>query len=251
MDGSCEKNLTQVLLKLFTVVVAACGSTLLAQDNSRLGLLPALLPSPRTHLASSDTFMTRLRAVVQRKLQAALAVEPNLALVPFNAQTSNLPSALEHFPADSVRLFCQNHRLEKLLSPSLESMSASSNATQQHRVFLRWLDAASGEMTKFQIIEFESTTQDTAFAGFDAHTAVRALLDAPELILSQEQQAVALLPALRDLSAVASPPRSRRWLWLVSAAVVLGGGSAYLLMQEPQSERTKRFLPEPPGPPPQ
>lgn len=251
MDGSCKKNLTQILLKLSTVVVAACCPTLLAQDNSRLGLLPAQLGSPRTHLASSDSFTTRLRSAVQRKLQAALAAEPNLSLVLFNAQTSNLPSVLEHFPADSVRLFCQNHRLEKLLLPSLEMTSASSNATQQHRVFLRWLDAASGEMTKFQIIEFESTEQDTALTGFDAPTAVRALLDAPELILTQEQQAVALLPALRDLPTIASPPRSRRWLWYASAAALLGGGSAYLLMREPQTERAKRLLPEPPGPPPQ
>lgn len=252
MDGSCKRNLRRIPLTLFCIVAAILSSGLLAQESSRLGLLPAVFASPSAPSAAlPNTFTAALRSVLQRKLHDALAIEPNLTLLSFDAQTPSLPATLEKFPADSVRLFCQKFQLEKLLLPSWELSSASDDGKQQHRVLLRWLDAASGEMTKFQIAEFESAADDTTLAGFEAQAAVRALLDAPELILSQDQQAVALLPALRELPQVSTPSRSRRWLWYVSAAALLGGGSAYLLLQETQSTNTKRLLPEPPGPPPQ
>ncbi len=252
MDGSCKRNLLRIPLILFHIVAATLSPGVLAQENARLGLLPAVYASPAAPSAVlPNSSPEKLRFALQRKLYDALALEPNLTLVLIDAQNSNLPEALENFPADSVRRFCQKFQLEKLLLPSWEVASTTADAKQRHRVLLRWLDAASGEMTKFQIAEFESAADDTGLVGFEAHAAVRALLDAPELILSQDQQAVALLPALRELPQVSPQSRSHRWLWYVSAAALLGGGSAYLLLQAPQNESTKRLLPEPPGPPPQ
>jgi hypothetical protein len=244
MDGSCKKNLGQLL---FLSVALACSTMLQAQERQRLGLLPAVFATSASPASAlSDSSNKFLLNALQRQLSAAFAVEQSFICVRLDA-----PHALDLYRADSVRLFCQTHQVEKLLSPSLEASFDPASMNRRNRVSLRWLDAASGEMTKFHTVEFENAMQDTALSGFDARAALRALLEAPELILTQEQQ-VALLPALRDLPAPAEVQRkSRRWLWYVSAAALLSGSSAYLLLEEKEASRTKRLLPEPPGPPPQ
>lgn len=244
MDGFCKKKLNRLLLVLFMSVALACSMNLQAQESQRLGLLPAVFATPTPTLSGSPDKI--LLEALQRRLDAALEAEQSIACVRLAAA-----HALDLFNADSVRLLCQKHHLEKLLAPALESSFDQAAAMRRHRVQLRWLDAASGEMTKFHVTEFESALPDTALSGFDASAALRALLEAPELILTQEQH-VALLPALRELPApVVAQPNSKRWLWYVSAAAVLSGGSTYWLLHEQKNSSTKSLLPEPPGPPPE
>ncbi len=253
MDGPHQNIVLQFFLGLFAAV-AALGQTPPAQERVRLGLLPAIVttqPAPPRSLALAppDSLFEPHAAALHRHLLAALAAEKSITLV--CGDSLHLRPALDPFNADSVRLFCQNLQLAKLLLPTLEFSSSPSAEAARARVMLRWLDAVSGEMTKFHVIEFESSRRDTSLSGFEARAAAQTLLEAPELILTQEQQ-IALLPALRDLPPPAEVRRkSRRWLWYVSAAALLSGSSAYLLLHEPQEAHTKRFLPEPPGPPPQ
>ncbi|MEK7730097.1 MAG: hypothetical protein AAB354_16945 [candidate division KSB1 bacterium] len=249
MDGSLKKNALQFLFGLLAIV-SAFARTAFAQESTRLGLLPAIITTPLSPpgLASFDSLFAPHVAALQRGLLAALRSENSLTLV----RADSLPwHALDAFNAEDVRRFGHKFQLAKLLVPVLEISSHTPAEIMRGRVLLRWLDAASGEMTKFHVVDFECAARDTALSGFEARAALSALMEAPELIFAQEQQ-VAMLPALRELPPpVVARPQTRRWLYYVSAAALLSGGSAYLLLHGGHDSPTKRLLPEPPGPPPQ
>ncbi len=255
MDGFRKKTLV-VFSCLFMTATAAFSQTPFSGDGIRLGVLPALaLSNPpfasSSYRISADSSFEQRAQVLRRRLFSALQAEAGLFVVAHDTLLAALRAHPDFNPllADSVRHFCQALQLQKLLLPALEIASGSQERAQHWRVMLRWLDAASGEMTKFHVSEFEITPQDSALLGFDAQTAARALINAPELILSHEQQ-VAMLPTLKEVPpALTVKNKSRRWLWYASAAALLSGGSAYWLLEEKDKALAKRLLPEPPGPP--
>lgn len=257
MDGFCKRKIFLVAGSLLVMVATAFGQISTAGAGIRLGVLPVLdLTHPplaaNPYRAQPDSSLEKYFQALQHELSTNLQAEEGI----FLAAQETLATALRARPdfnpfhADSIRQFSASLQLQKLLLPTLEMRSANREDASLWRLRLRWLDASSGEMTKFHVVEYSKTLQDTAFIGFDVSAAIRALLDAPELVLAQDQQ-VARLPTLKDLPPVlAEQPKSRRWLWYLSTSVLLGGSSAYLLLNRNEKSEAKRLLPEPPGPPP-
>ncbi len=255
MDGFCKRKIFLVAGGLFALVATAFSQ--ISTAGIRLGVLPVLdLTHPplaaNPYRVQPDSALEKYFQALHHELSINLQAEESI----FLAAKETLATALRARPdfnpfhADSIRQFSASLQLQKLLLPTLEMRSANREDASFWRLRLRWLDAISGEMTKFHVVEYRRTPQDTALIGFDVSAAIRALLDAPELVLAQDQQ-VARLPTLKDLPPVLTEqPKSRRWLWYLSTTALLGGSSVYWLLNHKKDGGGKRLLPEPPGPPP-
>lgn len=254
MDGSGRNKIIRAVL--FCVLTRSTTVLCQAQpvrEPLQIGLLPPLHLSMAQTVVSpyhfnADSSFARSWHIVYERLVDALR-EEHLTLTSQEALAAVLHASPDFNPfvPDSVQRLCRSLRLHKLLLPTFAPSETDTSGTRRWRLHIGWLDAASGETTKFQTAEFES---DSLVPSFDAKTFVRALLDAPEFIITQEQS-LSLLPVLKDLpSPVVAQSASPRWRWYVSAAVLLGGGSAYWLLKEKGKPLPKRLLPEPPAPPP-
>jgi hypothetical protein len=95
---------------------------------------------------------------------------------------------------------------------------------------------------------------------------LHGLLEAPDIIVSIDQgQSELPPPEIRppqmnatdadSSTAVTGPPpyqnrRGRHWLWYVTGAAVIAGGSAALLLQhQDRAPASRTILPQPPDPP--
>ena len=250
---------------LFSVTVfsaALHAQNIVPADSLSIGVYPVILAKKSG--AAGDTHDLVTDSLVEtraRELGAMLAD----AFQREQARPVVFPATIAHylsnhrdfapFVADSVQQLCQHLSLRKLVLPAIETLVADSGAVQRWRLMLRWLEATSGEMTKFLVSEFEVDPRfplgkDSQPDSFDAGRIVKELLAAPEIILPQEPQSQALPelqnpPALETLSV-----KKSRWYWYLGAAAAIGGGSAYfLLYHEDKSEPSPALLPEPPEPP--
>ena len=255
MDGKRAMNTTfrsclalsgVAVIWLQALVSAGFGQTIGSQDRLRVGMYP-VLAMPK------DSASAHLAGQISSLLFIALS-EENLIPLPPDSFDDFLQSrpAFDPFHPDSVRKLCAAYLVQKMLLPAV-SVDAASSPFPRVRVILRWLDGASGEVTKFHASEHRlPQTGATAFAlapDFDGHALIHALLSAPELILSQDE-AVAPLPVPVVLpEPVMTSNKSHKWWWYLSAAAVLGGGTAYWFLGRGAEEDQPRLLPEPPGPP--
>jgi hypothetical protein len=152
-------------------------------------------------------------------------------------------------------MLCQNLRLDYLIALKFESVSPVETLTISSapawQITLRWLDGGTGQMTK--TFARECVGDINLPESFPLRELFRALLESPEVILPVDNLLVEM-PAM-DSAATTTPSlqnrRGRHWLWYVTGAAVLSGGSAVLLLRKsPGNTSTeKTLLPEPPDPP--
>ncbi len=239
---------------------AVFGQTPAARDRLRAGVYPAAImpassPAGAPARTKMDSTFARFSTHISAQLAAALQ-EENWEVLPPETFAAFLQArpAFDPFQPDSVRKLCAAFAAQKLVLPLINIASSDSVATGSLRLILRWLDGASGEVTKFHVSKHRWQRAGPAASSmfvhnFNARALVQALLSAPELILSQEEE-IASLPLPQELPAPMVTNKSRKWLWYFSAAAVLGGGSAYWLLGRDSAEGPPKLLPEPPGPPP-
>ncbi len=230
------------------------------QDRLRVAIYPAIAAPPQPHSglaahAKTDSAFARLSTQISTLLSSALPEESLIPLPPetFSEFLRSRP-AFDPFHPDSVSKLCAAFAVQKMVLPVVNVIAQPSQPLGL-RVILRWLDGASGEVTKVHASEHRlQQVGEAAYAltpDFDARVLMQALLGAPELIFSQEETVTPLpLPLALSEPAVARS-KSRKWWWYLSAAAVVGGGSAYWLLGREAAEGQPKLLPEPPGPPPQ
>lgn len=235
-------------------------------DHIRIGVYPAFFSSPQIPAGAEPQLKADSAFVRWSKQMSALlataVLKENLNVLPPDSIVAFLQSrhAFDPFHPDSMRTLCAAFAVQKLVLPILSAASetASGKALEpplRIRLILRWLDGASGEVTKFHTSEYQVRRDgEGAFVladDFDAHAAIQALLSAPELVISQEE-AMAPLPLPLSLPEPAvTSHKSSKWWWYLSAAAVIGGGSAYWFLGRGESENNPTLLPEPPDPPSQ
>ncbi len=199
--------------------------------------------------AQSQAMLTALAQICRDESHFEIAADTALA------------TSLEKRPnfsilfADSVRTLCQNLRLDYLLALKLESVSPLEAPTPPSapawQITLRWLDGGTGQMTK--ALARECAGDINVPESFPLRELFRALLESPEVILPVDNL-LGAMPAM-DSAAATTPSlqnrRGRHWLWYLTGAAVLSGGSAVLLLRKsPGNTATeKTLLPEPPDPP--
>lgn len=167
--------------------------------------------------------------------------------------------------AEDAQALCKNLALDYLLISTVESAMYDSTfaAEGDWRITLRWLDGSSGQVTKTLSREYAG--------GFDATASLalgemfRALLESPEIIIHVDDTSNAMPPALADSSETVTAEQDgmastitmnqnqrggRPWLWYITGAAVVSGGSAFLLLKKSSDPvPAKTFLPQPPDPP--
>jgi len=229
-----------------------------ALDRLCIGIYPAIFATSQfqgganRHLPP-DSAMARLPAQISSLLCAALRQE-HLTFLPPDSFAHFLHSrpAFDPFHPDSVRKFCAAFTVHKLILPVV-SPALEAGTPPRMRLMLRWLDGASGEVTKLRMSEHPVAQKNGAVTlvaeSFDATMLIQNLINAPELIIAQEESVAPLPVALALPPPVVNSNNSRKWIWYLSAAA-LGGGSAYWLWGRGGEADKPGLLPEPPGPPP-
>jgi hypothetical protein len=255
-------GLTMLWSQVF-LAAGLCQATNVS-DRIRIGVYPALFSSPQIPAGAepqlkADSAFVRWSKQLSALLATALLKE-NLNVLPPDSIVAFLQSrpAFDPFHPDSMRTLCTAFAMQKLVMPILSAASETAPGKALEpplriRLILRWLDGASGEVTKLHAGEYQ-VRRDGAFVladDFDAHAAIQALLSAPELIISPEETMGPLpLPLTLPEPAITSH-KSSKWWWYLSAAAVIGGGSAYWFLGRGESENNPTLLPEPPDPPSQ
>jgi hypothetical protein len=169
------------------------------------------------------------------------------------------------FVSDSAQALCKNLALHYLIVSNFErAVSATPPAAHNlWQVTLRWLDGNTGQMTKIHAGEYGGDIN--APDSFPLRELLASLLASPDIIMavddpSSDVPAVTLFQT--NASAIDSasttlpqlqtqPQRRRNWLWYVTGAALVSGGSAALILKNPAnpSPAGKALLPEPPDPP--
>lgn len=167
------------------------------------------------------------------------------------------------FIPDSVQALCKNLALQSLLAVSIEA-KAETATPNSWLITLRWLEGGTGQIAKIHSSEY--TGDINAVESFPLNEVFNALLEAPDIIVPEDrvltevplpmsQPEIAALPINspeQETSPVIAPvKRSRSWLWYVTGAALVSGGSAAILLKNPAKSGSagKTLLPEPPDPP--
>lgn len=167
------------------------------------------------------------------------------------------------FISDSVQTLCKNLALQYLLAVSLEPQTEAS-APNLWPITLRWLEGSTGQISKIHTGEYQGDPNTAE--SFPLNEMLNALLDAPDIIVPGDHALTEMpltvpMPEItaspndstaRDTQPAVTPTkRGRSWLWYVTGAALVSGGSAAILLKNPaKNEPTgKALLPEPPDPP--
>ncbi|GEM_PF-3173565 len=175
------------------------------------------------------------------------------------------------FAAGRVQALCKNLALDYLIAVTIEPGAPSTPSPRLWQVTLRWFDGSSGQMTKIHTAEYYGDIN--APESFPLPELWSSLLESPDIIVPLENQLpltavwplAALPPATEDAvidssaneqaAATLPPPqiqnkRGRSWLWYLTGAALISGGSAAALLKNPSKNPVgKKLLPEPPNPP--
>ncbi|MGH7491541.1 MAG: hypothetical protein ACREOO_04015 [bacterium] len=247
-------------------VAAGYCQTTIVSDRIRIGVYPAVFSSPQVpvevepQLGADSAFVLWSKRI--STLLAAALLNEDLEVLPPETFVDFLQSrpAYDPFHPDSVRILCSAFAVGKLVLPIISTVTDAPSAKVSQppvriRLSLHWLDGASGEVTRLHVSEYQvPRDRDTASVlvdAFDARAATEALLGAPELIISQEEELAPLPLPLALPQPAMTNHKSRKLLWYLSAAAVIGGGSAYLFLGRSEAGGDRKLLPEPPGPPPE
>ena len=198
--------------------------------------------------------------------EAGFEVVANSSLVDYLNEHSNFSI----FQAGHVQALCQNLSVDYVIASTLESLSSGVEASEQRRVNNNWrftlrlLDGSSGQIIKIFTRECAGDiNRPDAFPLLDLLTG---LLESPNIIMAigndpSEMPLPEAWPfdmSAADADSVAAFPstsvresqRRWHWLWYVTGAAVLSGGSAFLLLKNhDNTSTTKAILPAPPDPP--
>jgi len=208
----------------------------------------------------SQAFVQALAQVCQQETPYALVSETSLAA--YLKKRHDFSPAI----ADSALVFCQNLALDYVIVFAVEKVAAAENSWQ---LTLRWLDGASGQMTKIYSQECAGDLHQPHV--FPLRELLQNLLQSPEIIVPVESvsldaslldepapEIIAAAPdslMVQEANLILPPPtqmpRRRSWLWYVTGAALVSGGSAAFLLKNSTKATTsgKTLLPEPPDPP--
>lgn len=239
-------------------------TTLLAQSDST-AKMPNLSPPERLAVLGfseaaplrrpSQNLAQTLAEVCSRDSRFIVTAENTLAVYLKKRRDFSI------FLADSVQALCKNLALQYLLVVSLEPQTATPGLWP---VTLRWFEGSSGQITKIHAGEYQSDPNSAE--SFPLHEMFTALLDMPDIIVSAEPSLAetpqtAPMPEIsewpNDSTAFNAPPeqvatkRGRSWFWYVTGVALVSGGSAAILLKNPNKAGApgKTLLPEPPDPP--
>ena len=165
------------------------------------------------------------------------------------------------FIPDSVQALCKNLALHNLLVASVEPGSAADQPENKNswQVTLRWLEGSTGQITK--IYAGECSDDLEASGTLPLREMLSALLESPDIIVPVENTLTEMPPAampeitaptIESTNAIQTTnKRGRSWLWYVTGAALVSGGSAAILLKNPAKSGAtgKAILPEPPDPP--
>jgi len=161
------------------------------------------------------------------------------------------------FIPDSVQALCKSLALQQLLVSSVERAAAAEPSTHNlWQITLRWLEGSTGQITKIYAGEYSGdlATSDT----LPLREMLSALLESPDIIVTVENTLTAMsmteitAPTIESTNAIQTTnKRGRSWLWYVTGAALVSGGSAAILLKNPAKAGLtgKAILPEPPDPP--
>jgi len=250
----------------FTCLTAWLGLTpaLMAQSDS-VATMPNLA-APERIAVLGFAEAASLRKPSQSLAQALAGVcnrDSRFIVTAENTLTVYLKKRREFsiFIADSVRALCKNLALQYLLVVNLEPQTATPGLWP---VTLRWFEGSSGQITKIYAGEYQG--DPNAAESFPLKEMLAALLGAPDIIVSAdhalaETPLTAPMPEItaspNDSTAFNAPPeqaaikRGRSWFWYLTGAALVSGGSAAILLKNPNKTGLsgKTLLPEPPDPP--
>jgi len=166
------------------------------------------------------------------------------------------------FIPDSVQAMCKNLALNNLLVASVEPGNSSAQPQNKNiwPVTLRWLDGGTGQITK--IYTGECSGGLNTVDAFALREMLSALLESPDIIVPVENSSTEM-PLPGSMAEIAASTggsttavqtankRGRSWLWYVTGAALVSGGSAAILLKNPAKAGAtgKTILPEPPDPP--
>jgi hypothetical protein len=248
---------------------AQTDSTAVAPNNSKLERLAVLEVSEAAlNRKQSRRFAQALAQVCRDEFAFAVASENVIEAYLKKRRQFSI------FVADSAQSLCKNLALDYLIVSSIERAEASapsfSTTAADHswQVTLRWIDGATGQITK--IYGRECSGSFEAPNSFPLRELLSSLIESPDIIVPVENApaemptiaawppdtTIAESPATDAAEAILSPPqkqikRGRNWWWYVTGAALVSGGSAALLLRNPAKSASngKILLPEPPKPP--
>jgi len=162
------------------------------------------------------------------------------------------------FISDSVQALCKNLAVNHLLVAGIERGGPPEPDLWQ--VTLRWLDGGTGQITKIYSGEYRGDL--SAVDAVALREMLAALLESPDIIVPIENT-LSEMPLTAPLPEIDAPlvdsthaiqttnKRGRSWLWYVTGAALVSGGSAAFLLKNPAKAGAtgKAILPEPPDPP--
>jgi len=217
--------------------------------------------SPPERMAVLDISATPLTRKQSQSFAAALAKicrdDSRFIVTAENALAVYLKKRRQFsiFIPDSVQALCKNLALHHLLVSSVEP---SPNDLWQ--ITLRRLDGGTGQITKIFAGEYRGDLK--AAKSFPLRDMLAALLESPDIIMPAET-ALTEMPLTVPMPEMTAPSvdstnamqpankRGRSWLWYVTGAALVSGGSAAILLKNPAKPGAtgKTILPEPPDPP--
>jgi hypothetical protein len=248
-----------------------------------MGILSILPLYAQNRAASSDRIAvvdisdTTLNQVQYNAMAAALANTCRDELGFEAVSASSLASYLKNHPgvsvfeAGQVQALCRALSVDYLIvalleKPSLAAEKSTALPGDRWRFTLRWMDGSSGHLTK--IYTQECVGNIGAPETFPLRDLLKGLVEAPSIILAVDNGLTDMPPpaiwpspmnsqradsaATMEAADLPSYQKrgSRHWLWYVTGAAVISGGSAVLLLRnQDRPPATRTILPEPPDPP--
>jgi len=267
MSGLRQKILFWLWVLAVPPLQAQMDSVAVAPNGSKPERLAVLeVSGAGLDRQQSQNFARELAKVCREK--AGFMVVPENALAAYIKKRRDFSI----FVPASAQALCKNLALDYLIVATLERAASSEPLAEKPtpdswQVTLRWFDGSTGQMTKIHARECSGNLN--APDSFPLHELLSSLLESPDIIVPVDNAPVEM-PALAT-DANASPAdnlatdqtkvflspdqtqikRGRSWLWYLTGAALVSGGSAALLLKNASKSGSneKTLLPEPPDPP--